>query len=452
MPGFRTTGACLIGAALAALVAGPARAETDKDGFSLSGSLRLRAEAIAGQARAGANSDDELAEARLIVRAGWKRGPLRVVAELHDSRAWGANVGTPLSTGEVNALEPAQAYVEGDLGAVLGAGTKMSLRSGRMTLALGSSRLVAADDYRNSINAFTGLRADAALRDGWAATAIYVLPLVRLPDDGPSLRANRAELDRESFDAVLWGGFVSRQRKGDPLLAEVSFLHFGERDAPGQPTRDRSLNSAGLRLQRAAKAGQFDWGGEAIYQWGRISASTATNAASLPVSASYLRLQAGYSFAAPWKPHVQVEFDRASGAGSSGTYGRFDQLFGSRRAELAPSGLYSALARSNLVSPGVRLEVSPSRRFDAQVVWRGLWLADRRDAFAGTGVRDASGRSGNFAGHQFDLRARLWLLPGRLRLEADGVVLAKGGFLRHAPNAGAGATTRYGSLNLSAMF
>jgi hypothetical protein len=89
---------------------------------------------------------------------------------------------------------------------------------------------------------------------------------------------------------------------------------------------------------------------------------------------------------------------------------------------------------------------------DAFVGYRALWLADRRDAFSTTGVRDAGGNSGNFAGHQFDSRVRWWLVPGRLRFEADAVLLAKGGFLRRAPNAGAGKTTRYGSVNLSVSF
>lgn len=90
MTRYRQPTACLIGMAVTALAAGPARADPNKDGFSLNGSLRLRAEAISGQARAGGNSDDELAETRLILRAGWKHGPVRIVAELHDSRAWGA--------------------------------------------------------------------------------------------------------------------------------------------------------------------------------------------------------------------------------------------------------------------------------------------------------------------------------------------------------------------------
>jgi len=442
-------------ATFAALLAGGAvraGAQTVPDGVSLTGAVRFRLEAIDGQARTGANSSDQLAQLRTQVKASWQHDWLQAVVEVHDSRAWGANSATPLSTGEVNTLEPVQAYLRANLGAIAGPGSSASVQAGRFTLALGSSRLVANDDYRNTTNAFTGLRADVATRSGFKATAIYVLPLARLPDDGPSLRDNRPELDRESFSTVLWGAFLSRKAKGSRLLQEVSFLHLGERDWAGHPTRDRSLNTAGARLLSDPRPGAFDWGVEGIYQWGGISASTAPNAARLDVSATFVKFQAGYSFRGAWHPRLLVEFDRASGDGTGGTYGRFDPLYGSRRAELAPSGLYSALARTNILSPGARVEVTPSARVDGFVGYRALWLADSHDAFAGTGVRDASGRSGSFAGHQFDMRVRWWLVPKRLRFEADAVLLAKGSFLRNAPNATPGATTRYGSLNLTASF
>jgi hypothetical protein len=67
-------------------------------------------------------------------------------------------------------------------------------------------------------------------------------------------------------------------------------------------------------------------------------------------------------------------------------------------------------------------------------------------------VRDASGRSGDFAGHQLDTRVRYWLVPQVWRLEADAVLLMKGRFLEDAPNAPATGDMHYLSLNLSAAF
>lgn len=437
--------------ALLALAASPARADQVPEGLSASGSIRLRYEAIAGQARAGFNDSDELTELRTQLKLTWKHERVRLVAEVYDSRAWGADRGTPLTTNEVNALEPVQAYVQADLGTVLGTGSATSVQAGRFTLDLGSRRLVANDDYRNTTNGFTGVRADTATAGGIKATAIYVLPQLRLPDDGSALRDNRVKLDHEGFASVLWGGFLARQAKGSPILAEVSYLHFGERDRSGRPTRDRSLNSLGARVLSDPRPGRFDAGAEAIYQWGEISASAAANAARLPVSASFVRLHAGYSFAGKWKPRVLAEFDRASGDGSGRTYGRFDPLFGMRRADLGPAGLYNAVGRSNVLSPGLRLEVTPSKRLDAFVGYRALWLADRHDAFATTGVRDVTGRSGRFAGHQVDMRVRHWLIPVHLRGEIDATYLARGMFLHQAPG-GSDRDVRYASFNLTGYF
>ncbi|WP_214647771.1 alginate export family protein [Novosphingobium aerophilum] len=438
--------------ALAGTAGAPLRAETGHDGLTVTGTIRLRLDAIDGQARTGANSHDVLYESRTQIRAAWQRDWLHLVGELHDSRVGGANPGTPLGTGEVNTLEPVIAYVQADLGPVFGPGSTASVQAGRLGLSLGSRRLVAIDDYRNTITAFTGLRGDIATPSGIKATVFYALPLLRLPDDGPGLRANRFALDKESFDTVLWGGFLAQQRKGSPLLREIAFLHLGERDVPGRPSRDRSLDTLSLRLVREPRPGAVEWGLEGIYQWGSISATAAAGAPRQSVSASFVRAHVGYSFTGPWQPHVQLEFDRASGDGPGGSYGRFDTLYGMRRADLAPAGLYNAIVRSNVVSPGIRVEVTPSKRVDAFLGYRALWLADRRDAFSSTGVRDVSGASGTWAGHQFDGRIRWWLVPQRWRFEITTVLLAKGRFLRTAPNAPPGATTRYGSLNLTLSF
>jgi len=422
-----------------------------EDGVQISGSIRARFEAIEGQARAGVNASDQLPGLRTTLRADWKHGPIQLVGEIYDSREWNANPGTPLSTNDVNVFEPAQAYIMGDLGAVLGKGSKTTIQAGRMMAGIGSRRLIASDDYRNSTNSYTGAIITTAMKGGYTSTLLYLMPHLRLPDDGVSLRDNRFALDSENVNIALTGGLLAHQAKGNPFLSEISFIHFGERDAPGRPTRDRSLNNIGLRASYDPRPGHVDGGVEGIYQWGHISASTAANAATLTASATFLRAHLGYSWAGKWKPHVLFEFDRASGDGTSGTYGHFDSLFGFRRGDLAPSGLYNAIGRANIATPGLRVEVTPSAKLDAFVGWRGLWLADSHDSFSTTNVRDATGRSGNFAGHQFDARLRYWLMPKRLRFEFDGTYLARGRFLETAPN-GRRGDTRYVSFNMTGYF
>jgi hypothetical protein len=212
------------------------------------------------------------------------------------------------------------------------------------------------------------------------------------------------------------------------VAAEASFYHLGERDMPGRSTRDRSLDTYGGRLMRDPAASRFDGEVEAFYQSGTVSASTAPGAARLPVSAWFVHA-AGYTFPGVWKARLSAQYDRASGDGSPGAYRRFDTLYGMRRSDLAPAGLYNAVGRANISTPGLKIEIAPSSRWDAFATYHALWLASQTDSFSTTGVRDATGRSGAFAGHQFD-----------------------GRFLENAPNVTVKGTTAYGSLNPTAYF
>lgn len=423
-----------------------------EDGLSVTGSIRVRYETIDGQARSGFNTSDDLLNFRSIVGAEYRHSGFRIGGEIYDSRVYVQDSGTPVTTNEVNATELVQAYVGYEIANPFGKGTRAAIQAGRFTLNLGSRRLVAADDYRNTTNGYTGIRADLGLGGGTSATFVYTLPQVRLPDDRAALDDNRVRFDRESFDLVLWGGLVTKKIGRGGTALELSYYHLDERDAPSRPTRDRSLETLGLRLYRDPAAGRFDFESETITQFGTISGTLAATAPKLDVSATFAHLEAGYSFRHRWSPRLAFEFDYASGDGRGKGFGRFDTLFGMRRGELAPAGLYNAVGRANLLSPVIRAEASPSKRLDGFVAYRPLWLASRTDSFSTTGVRDLAGRSGRFAGHQIDARLRYWLVPKRLRLEWNGVLLAKGRFLRDAPNAPPGRTTRYMSLNATASF
>lgn len=441
----------ILGAAPALAEDPPPRPLKD-EALELHGSHRARFETIDGQGRTGFNSSDDLFSFRTILTADYHITPdVHVVAELWDSRAYGGDRGTPISTGEVNTLEPAQAFIGIALPGALGQGSKVDLQAGRFLLALGSRRLVAADDYRNTTNSSTGVRADLAVPGGWKATLVYVLPQQRLPNDLESLLDNQVALDRESFDTVLWGGLVTRANTLLGAMAEVGFIHFGERDSPGRATRDRSLDTVSMRLIRDPRPRAWDFEVEGIVQRGTVSTGLAANAPTQDVGAWFVHADLGYTFAGGWKPRIALEYDHATGDRSGGRNGRFDPILGMRRADLAPGALYNLILRSNLISPGVRLEAFPSRKSDLMVSYRPFWLAAREDAFSSSGVRDPSGRSGNFAGHQLDARLRYRFTP-KLMFDTNLALFAKGRFMREAPNATAESWTRYGSLNLIINF
>ena len=421
------------------------------EGLTVSGSLRLRYDVIDGQPRPGFTDRDDLISLRTTLLGEYRKGPVRIGAEFYDSRVWEDDAGSPAGTSEVNTAELVQAYVAADFDSPFTRG-KASVQAGRFTLNLGSRRLVAADDFRNTTNGYTGVRFDTALPAGAKATAIWVMPQVRLPEDSASLRDSQVEWDLESDDLTLWGGVLARQNTFGKTRVEASYFHLEEKDAAGRPTRDRSLDSVSLRLIREPAPGGLDYEVEAIGQTGEISASTSPAAARLDVEAGFLHAELGYSFATAWKPRLAFEFDYASGDDGDASYGRFDTLYGMRRADLAPSGIYNAVGRSNIVAAGLRLEAAAGPRLDGFVAYRGLWLASASDSFSTSGVRDASGDSGRYAGQQLEGRVRYWLVPDALRLEVNALWLDKGRFLRDSPNAPGNGDTAYATVSLIALF
>lgn len=440
----RTLLLCVVGLAPLPALAQPA------DGWKVTGSVRVRYEVVDGQPRPGANASDELINLRSILLIERRSGPLRLGVEVYDSRIYGADRGTPIGTTEVNTLEPVQAYAALDLKSkTLG---PVTLQAGRFTANIGSRRLIASDDYRNTINGYTGVRLDMA-PGGIRTNLLYLQPQVRRPDGIDDLLDNRQKLDRNSRDLEIWGGVVAKPNAVAKAMVEAAYYHFEERDAAGSPTRDRSLDNLSARIIRDPKAGKWDFEVEAIRQTGQISVSTAPTAARQDVSAGFFHADLNYSFPGALRPRLGAEFDWIEGDHPGGKYSRFDTLFGNRRAELAPPGLYGAVGRANLITPGVRLELAPAEPWDGFIAARGLWIEAREDAFSTSGDRDPSGQSGRYAGFQVEGRWRYWLIKDRLRTEVDAAWLDKAGVLKTAPNAPRnGDEERYVSLNLTAQF
>lgn len=127
-------------------------------------------------------------------------------------------------------------------------------------------------------------------------------------------------------------------------------------------------------------------------------------------------------------------------------------MFGSRRFDHGPTGIYGAFARSNIESPGVSLGVRPVGGVELELKHRLYWLASKKDAWTASGLRDATGRSGSFVGHQLEASARWDLLPGNLRLEVGGARLFAGGFIDRAPNATGQGDSTFGYASLELRF
>ncbi|MFM9936240.1 MAG: alginate export family protein [Novosphingobium sp.] len=426
------------------------------DDLTITATVRARVEAIDGQFRPTAARNDSMVSLRTTVAAEYDAGPVRFGGELWDARTYGEAANSSITTSDVNALELVQGYVKfelGDWGQSTKGGAKGGrglLTAGRFTMDIGSRRLVARNRFRNTTNAFTGVNLEWTGRGGERLQAFWAMPQIRRPDDTQSLQDNRVKWDLETTAVQFFGADAMLPGVLGGTLEGYGF-RLAERDGDNRLTRNRRIWTTGLRLFARPTAGKWDHDLEAAYQFGTARRSTsASDVTDLDVSAWFAHAEAGYSLTGAWKPRVAGLFDAASGdGGKAGRYARFDTLFGARRFDFGPTALYGALGRFNIISPGLRLEVTPNKRTDAQLSYRALWLENPRDAFASTGVRDASGASGRFAGHQIDARIRHWIVPDLLQAETGGAVLFKHGVLRDAPNAPPTGNTVYGYFDLT---
>jgi len=429
----------------ATLIPQAALADESTSPFTIAASARLRLESIDNQFRPSpAPDNDTMASLRTEIVARYDAGPVRFTAEVWDARAWGQDSRSTANTSEVNALELVQANVQVPLAG------KSVLTLGRYTLDLGNRRMVARQRFRNTTNAFTG--AYLAL-DGGAGRKLdlmFALPHQRLPDDVDGIRSDRVKWDRENFDVMFFGAHGTLPDVGGGTLQPYAFGLI-ERDGERLATANRRIATVGARHFLKAKPGQWDQEVEGAVQFGKARrSSSAADRTDLDVFAWFVHAELGHTLSGGWTPRIAVLFDAASGdGGKAGKFTRFDTLYSARRFEFGPNGLYGPFRRSNIVSPSLRLEVAPSKRTDAFVAWRSAWAEDRRDQFAATGVRDASGASGSLGGHQIESRVRHWIVPGLLQIDAGAALLIKRGLLRDAPNAPDSANTRYGYVDLT---
>ena len=420
--------------------------------LAISATVRARVDGIDGQFCPSPATADSLFSLRTTLAIEYDAGPVRFGGELWDARAYGEAPTSSITTSDVNTLELVQAYAKVELGDwKKGArGGHGLLTLGRQTMDIGSRRLVARNRFRQTTNGFTGANLEWTTHGGTRLQAFWTMPQIRRPDDAQGLRDNKIKFDLETARVQFFGAHATLPHVLGGTLETYGF-RLAEQDGDNRLTRNRRLWTLGARAFARPAAGKWDHDVEGAWQFGTARRSAAAaDMADLDVSAWFLHAEEGYTFKAAWKPRIAVLFDAASGdSGRAGHYRRFDTLFGARRFDFGPTALYGALQRTNIVSPGLRLEAEPDKRTDVMVSYRAMWLENPRDAFATTGVRDAKGASGRFAGHQGEVRLRHWLVPALLQAETGGAVLFKQGFLRDAPNAPASGNSVYGYFDLT---
>ncbi len=362
---------------------------------------------------------------------------LRVGFEFWDARQYGTKAGQPLNNTMVDSADFPQIYAAFSTQNLLDSGLGFEAKGGRMTMDLGNRRLVARNAFRNTTNAFTGI--SLRLRDGngaWQVQAFGTQPVVRLPDQAGQLLHNDYAWDQEQKNTVFTGLYAETSRLPWGSSGELYLFYLGE---DPNSANHRRLFTPGLRLFRQAKKGEFDFELESTAQTGSrldtfYDAKGKGAKKDAAVEAFYEHVQFGYTFDLPWNPRLLLQYDYATGGTSGGTSNSYDTLFGAKRFEYGPTGIFGPFSRNNINSPGARVFIAPHRDVSAYAAYRAWWMADSKAPWQSANLVDPTGKSGDFMGHTVELLAR-WDAHENIAFEGGWGYLIKGDFARNAPGA-----------------
>ena len=405
--------------------------------LSVSLEQRTRYETMDGAFKAGSKGGDQQIplQTDLFLEAHFKN--FRVGTEFLDARQFGADKGSGINNTHVDEADFIQGYVAWADQNVLFSGLGAEVVAGRQTLNFGSRRLVARNVFRNTINSFDGIRLRVLDYNNWQFNAFVTMPVGRFPQDSNNLLNHLHNFDEPEYQTWFSGGFLEIYDLPWKVNAELYLYHLDEGDRSRNLTSNRRYFTPGMRFYVKPSIGEFDFQLETIGQFGTVRGSkSASDGKDLQHEAWFQHVDAGYTFDIPWSPRFALEYDYASGDHNPNDNKdqRFDTLFGARRFDFGPTGIYGTFSRSNINTPGYRIGINPRSDVQAFLSHRFFWLAENKDTWTTANLRDKSGNSGSFIGQQLELSAR-WDINSSLNLETGWAHLFKGEFAKNAPMA-----------------
>ncbi|MBM94823.1 MAG: hypothetical protein CMI09_03095 [Oceanospirillaceae bacterium] len=427
----------------------------------LDGNLRGRIESLDDQYRAAGHGTDQILATRtdftFSIPFTRFQNSSNFVLELTDSRHFSSDDDTTLTTATVNTLEAVQARVSVRSDLLPWQISDHEINFGRQTLDIGSRRLMARNRYRNTFNTFDGLHLVSNLRYSKARVeGLVFYPVSRYPDTRVDLENNQHEADKSSLHVQLLGlsadGYVLKGR----IRGSAQWFKLREADTSRLETRNRNITTLAGRLYLTSQPGQVDFDLELARQSGtsRLTADEADRT-DLDHDAWFYHLELGYQFRTRWQWQLKLQYDHASGdlKPDDERNNRFDTLYGARRFDFGPTGIFGSFARSNIASPAVRAVFKPSPSSEIMLAWRWYQLASDRDAWVGSGYRDASGESGDFVGQQPEFRWR-WKATRSVDVETGAAWLKLGTYASKAASKAelAGGTPRAEPVPESALY
>jgi hypothetical protein len=374
---------------------------------------RSRYESVSNRFRLGeSGGDQQLAQRTRLRFEFWDvERPLSFFVELQDSRVHLSDSGSYVNASHVDETDILQLQLRIGSESLPGTDIPFRLQLGRFTMDLGGRRLFARNQWRNTTNALDGLTCLLGGNESWHVTAFLARPVFRLPK----------RLDFSDPDTHIWGVFLRRTER----RLDFDVYYFGRHENDETLTR-RRYTTLGSRVFKNPAPGEVDFEIESVFQFGKQG--------ELDHLAHFQHGEIGYSIDARWAPHLTFAYDHASGDRDpeDERHGRFHMPFGARRFELMPTGIFNPFYRANLATPGFRITLTPSGRLDVMASYRAFWLAQSRDGWEGSGLRDPSGASGSFVGNHVEARLR-WTAVGGTTFEAGWARLFKGSFPDRVP-------------------
>lgn len=334
--------------------------------------------------------------------------PLRAVVELQDSRSYNSDY--PPDNRDVNEADFVQLYGELHFKDALGQGRPVVFRAGRQAFEIVDRRLIASNEFRNTSNNFQGYRLKLGRQESdWELDLFGMQPLDRQLDS----------VDEPFEDQWLYGGVLNWRRWSDVATLQPYYLSFRQAD---DSTLDQRLQTVGFRAYGVAGKSGFDWELSLARQFGLTNVDQRTHATALAVEAGYTLENAA------WKPRFSVFYGYGSGDKdpTDNTNERFNALFGFNQ----PWSRNDYFSWDNLHAPKARIEFAPLKVLQIDAGYGAFWLASEKDSWARANLRDPSGRSGDFIGHETDIRIR-YRLTTRISLEGSYALFVPGEFPRN---------------------
>jgi hypothetical protein len=170
---------------------------------------------------------------------------------------------------------------------------------------------------------------------------------------------------------------------------------------------DFDIYAPGLRAYGFFGDTGFDFDVDINKQFGRQGniARGTTNQTLQQHDALAFAVEFGYTAAdLAWKPRFSAFYGHGTGDKTSTdkVNNRFDPFFGFNQ----PWSRNDYFSWDNIRTPKARVEFVPLPDLRVDLGYNAFWLESQTDGFRRANLRDNTGKSGDFIGHEFDIRVR----------------------------------------------